>query len=63
MLIGWMLAGSTGSLLAGYFKPDWQETTLFGQKIWFQVGGLTQHAMHIYASLAIKYLKKLESHL
>ncbi|XP_056597428.1 putative ferric-chelate reductase 1 [Triplophysa dalaica] len=37
MLIGWMLAGSTGSLMAGYFKPDWQETTLFGQKIWFQV--------------------------
>ncbi|XP_056329966.1 putative ferric-chelate reductase 1 isoform X2 [Danio aesculapii] len=37
MLIAWMLAGSTGTLMAGYFKPDWPEQTLFGQKIWFQV--------------------------
>lgn len=37
MLIGWMLAGSTGTLIAGYFKTDWPEQTLFGQKIWFQV--------------------------
>lgn len=37
MLIAWMLAGSSGTLIAGYFKPDWPERTLFGQKIWFQV--------------------------
>uniref|UniRef100_A0A8C1R6K4 Ferric-chelate reductase 1a n=1 Tax=Cyprinus carpio TaxID=7962 RepID=A0A8C1R6K4_CYPCA len=37
MLIAWMLAGSTGKLMAAYFKPDWPEQTLFGQKIWFQV--------------------------
>jgi len=37
MLIAWMLAGSTGTLIAGYYKPDWPERTLFGQKIWFQV--------------------------
>jgi len=37
MLIAWMLAGSTGTLIAGYYKPDWSERTLFGQTIWFQV--------------------------
>uniref|UniRef100_A0A8C1XR04 Ferric-chelate reductase 1a n=1 Tax=Cyprinus carpio TaxID=7962 RepID=A0A8C1XR04_CYPCA len=37
MLIAWMLAGSTGKIMAAYFKPDWPEQTLFGQKIWFQV--------------------------
>ncbi|XP_051554321.1 putative ferric-chelate reductase 1 [Myxocyprinus asiaticus] len=37
MLIAWMLAESTGTLMASYFKPDWPEQTLFGQKIWFQV--------------------------
>uniref|UniRef100_A0A674B7G2 Ferric chelate reductase 1 n=1 Tax=Salmo trutta TaxID=8032 RepID=A0A674B7G2_SALTR len=37
MLIAWMLAGSTGTFLASYFKPDWPERTLFGQRIWFQV--------------------------
>ncbi|CAB1326003.1 unnamed protein product [Coregonus sp. 'balchen'] len=37
MLIAWMLAGSTGTFIASYFKPDWPEKTLFGQKIWFQV--------------------------
>ncbi|XP_073705971.1 putative ferric-chelate reductase 1 isoform X2 [Garra rufa] len=37
MLIAWMLAGSVGKLMAVYFKSDWPEQTLFGQKIWFQV--------------------------
>lgn len=37
MLIGWMLAGSIGTLMAAFFKTDWPEHTLFGQKIWFQV--------------------------
>ncbi|XP_055058388.2 putative ferric-chelate reductase 1 [Misgurnus anguillicaudatus] len=37
MLIGWMLAGSIGTFMAAFFKPDWPEHTLFGQKIWFQV--------------------------
>lgn len=43
MLIAWMLAGSTGKLMAAYFKPDWPEQTLFGQKIWFQVCFYTLH--------------------
>ncbi|KAI4885782.1 hypothetical protein NFI96_019472 [Prochilodus magdalenae] len=37
MLIAWMVAGSTGMLMARYFKPDWPEQTLLGQRIWFQV--------------------------
>ncbi|XP_017576664.2 putative ferric-chelate reductase 1 isoform X2 [Pygocentrus nattereri] len=37
MLIAWMVAGSTGTFIAGFFKPDWPEKTLFGQRIWFQV--------------------------
>uniref|UniRef100_A0A8C2H6B7 Ferric-chelate reductase 1a n=1 Tax=Cyprinus carpio TaxID=7962 RepID=A0A8C2H6B7_CYPCA len=43
MLIAWMLAGSTGKIMAAYFKPDWPEQTLFGQKIWFQVCFYTLH--------------------
>lgn len=55
MLIAWMLAESTGALMAGFFKPDWPEQTLFGQKIWFQVGGFnsTFFSMHIYASVKL----------
>lgn len=37
MLIAWMLAECTGNVMAAFFKPDWPEQTLFGQKIWFQV--------------------------
>ncbi|XP_036410734.1 putative ferric-chelate reductase 1 [Megalops cyprinoides] len=37
MLIAWVTAASTGVLIARYFKPDWQDQTIFGQKVWFQV--------------------------
>ncbi|XP_049322979.1 putative ferric-chelate reductase 1 [Astyanax mexicanus] len=37
MLFAWMVLGSTGIFMAGFFKPDWPEKTLFGQRIWFMV--------------------------
>ncbi|KAF4088137.1 hypothetical protein AMELA_G00079290 [Ameiurus melas] len=36
MLIGWMMTVSTGVIIARYFKPDWPETTVCGQRVWFQ---------------------------
>ncbi|XP_027005373.2 putative ferric-chelate reductase 1 isoform X1 [Tachysurus fulvidraco] len=36
MLVGWMMTVSTGVIIARYFKPDWPETTVFGQRVWFQ---------------------------
>ncbi|TSK34844.1 Ferric-chelate reductase 1 [Bagarius yarrelli] len=40
MLIGWMMTVSTGVIIARYFKSDWPETTIFGQRVWFQRSGL-----------------------
>ncbi|XP_066539185.1 putative ferric-chelate reductase 1 [Hoplias malabaricus] len=37
MLIAWMTTVSTGVIIARYFKPDWSDTTLFGQRVWFQI--------------------------
>lgn len=37
MLIGWMTTVSTGVIIARYFKSDWPEVTICGQRIWFQV--------------------------
>ncbi|XP_076833522.1 putative ferric-chelate reductase 1 [Brachyhypopomus gauderio] len=37
MLLAWMEVASTAIFFAGFFKPDWPEKTLFGQKVWFQV--------------------------
>ncbi|KAL7887358.1 hypothetical protein AOLI_G00050790 [Acnodon oligacanthus] len=36
MLIAWMTTVSTGVIIARYFKPDWAETSLCGQRVWFQ---------------------------
>ncbi|XP_060778025.1 putative ferric-chelate reductase 1 [Neoarius graeffei] len=36
MLIGWMTTVSTGVIIARYFKPDWPEITVCGQRVWFQ---------------------------
>ncbi|KAI4871273.1 hypothetical protein NFI96_019799 [Prochilodus magdalenae] len=36
MLIAWMMTVSTGVIIARYFKPDWAETTVCGQRVWFQ---------------------------
>ncbi|XP_072535737.1 putative ferric-chelate reductase 1 [Salminus brasiliensis] len=36
MLIAWMTTVSTGVIMARYFKPNWPETTLCGQRVWFQ---------------------------
>ncbi|KAM4623659.1 putative ferric-chelate reductase 1 [Polymixia lowei] len=37
MLLAWMLTGSVGTFIASYYKPDWPNQTLFGQKVWFQI--------------------------
>ncbi|KAM3604238.1 uncharacterized protein V6R79_008306 [Siganus canaliculatus] len=37
MLLAWMLTGSVGTFVASFYKPDWSNHSLFGQKIWFQV--------------------------
>ncbi|XP_075871564.1 putative ferric-chelate reductase 1 [Nelusetta ayraudi] len=37
MLIAWMLTGSVGTFIASFYKPEWPDKTLLGQKIWFQV--------------------------
>ncbi|XP_066453488.1 putative ferric-chelate reductase 1 [Eleutherodactylus coqui] len=37
MFIAWMTTVSIGVLVARFFKPVWPESTLCGEKIWFQV--------------------------
>ncbi|XP_074508451.1 putative ferric-chelate reductase 1 [Sebastes fasciatus] len=37
MLLAWMLTGSVGTFIASFYKPDWANQTLLGQKVWFQV--------------------------
>lgn len=37
MLFAWMLTGSVGTFIASFYKPDWPDRTLMGQKIWFQI--------------------------
>ncbi|XP_040911598.1 putative ferric-chelate reductase 1 [Toxotes jaculatrix] len=37
MLLAWMLTGSIGTFIASFYRSDWPNQTLLGQKIWFQV--------------------------
>lgn len=37
MLVAWMLTGSVGTFIASFYKPDWPNQVLLGQKVWFQV--------------------------
>ncbi|XP_047444533.1 putative ferric-chelate reductase 1 [Mugil cephalus] len=37
MLLAWMLTGSVGTVIASFYKPDWPNQSLFGQRVWFQV--------------------------
>ncbi|XP_028283839.1 putative ferric-chelate reductase 1 [Parambassis ranga] len=37
MLLAWMLTGSIGTFIASFYKSDWPNQTLLGQKIWFQL--------------------------
>ncbi len=37
MLVAWMLTGSVGTFIASFYKPDWPNKVLLGQKVWFQV--------------------------
>ncbi|XP_051970589.1 putative ferric-chelate reductase 1 isoform X1 [Xyrauchen texanus] len=37
MLIAWMSTVSAGVIMARYFKPDWPESSILGQKVWFQL--------------------------
>uniref|UniRef100_A0A8C1I7X6 Ferric-chelate reductase 1b n=1 Tax=Cyprinus carpio TaxID=7962 RepID=A0A8C1I7X6_CYPCA len=40
MLIAWTSTVSAGVIMARYFKPNWPERNILGQKVWFQVGAL-----------------------
>ncbi|XP_057178358.1 putative ferric-chelate reductase 1 isoform X1 [Triplophysa rosa] len=37
MLIAWISTVSAGVIIARYFKPDWPESNILGQKVWFQL--------------------------
>ncbi|KAM9349345.1 putative ferric-chelate reductase 1 [Symphorus nematophorus] len=37
MLLAWMLTGSVGTFIASFYKAEWPNQTLLGQKVWFQV--------------------------
>ena len=37
MMVAWIFAASIGIVIARYFKNVWEDSTWFGQKIWFQV--------------------------
>ncbi|XP_062595577.1 putative ferric-chelate reductase 1 [Saccostrea cucullata] len=37
MVLAWMVFSSVGLLIARYFKSQWSERTILGQKVWFQV--------------------------
>ncbi|XP_051537828.1 putative ferric-chelate reductase 1 [Myxocyprinus asiaticus] len=37
MLIAWMSTVSAGVIMARYFKLDWPESNILGQKVWFQL--------------------------
>lgn len=38
MLAAWFLAGSTGMLIARFYKQGWPDSEPCGTKAWFQVG-------------------------
>ncbi|XP_018535155.2 LOW QUALITY PROTEIN: putative ferric-chelate reductase 1 [Lates calcarifer] len=37
MLLAWMLTGSVGTIVASFYKSEWPNQILLGQKVWFQV--------------------------
>lgn len=37
MLVAWTSTVSAGVIMARYFKPDWPEQNILGQKVWFQL--------------------------
>uniref|UniRef100_A0A8C1BNA0 Ferric chelate reductase 1 n=1 Tax=Cyprinus carpio carpio TaxID=630221 RepID=A0A8C1BNA0_CYPCA len=37
MLIAWTSTVSAGVIMARYFKPNWPERNILGQKVWFQL--------------------------
>ncbi|TRY95826.1 hypothetical protein DNTS_022043 [Danionella cerebrum] len=37
MLIAWMSTVSAGVIMARHFKPDWPDSNILGQKVWFQL--------------------------
>lgn len=52
MLLAWMLTGSVGTFIASFYKPDWPNQTLLGQKVWFQVDSRHTHICeHIHAQM------------
>ncbi|XP_061177108.1 putative ferric-chelate reductase 1 [Saccostrea echinata] len=37
MVLAWMVFSSIGLIIARYFKSEWSERVILGQKVWFQV--------------------------
>ncbi|XP_062595575.1 putative ferric-chelate reductase 1 homolog isoform X1 [Saccostrea cucullata] len=37
MVLAWMVFSSVGLVIARYFKSEWSERVILGQKVWFQV--------------------------
>ena len=44
MTIAWVFFSTIGITVARYFKPVWSDSTIKGQKVWFQVRPLLWNA-------------------
>lgn len=53
MMLAWMLTGSVGTFIASFYKPDWPNQTLLGQKVWFQV---EQNTLTVLTALLVRVL-------
>ncbi|RXN22194.1 ferric-chelate reductase 1 isoform X1 [Labeo rohita] len=53
MLIAWMSTVSAGVIMARYFKPDWPESNILGQKVWFQRAGIHPYLGCVVMALAV----------
>ncbi|XP_034559367.1 putative ferric-chelate reductase 1 [Notolabrus celidotus] len=37
MVVAWMLTGSIGTFIASYFRSEWPNQSILGEKVWFQL--------------------------
>ena len=55
MVLAWMIFSSAGMTIARYFKSEWSDKTILGQKIWFHV-----YLLHFYTLCDISKLNVLK---
>lgn len=56
MVLAWMVFSSVGMTIARFFKSEWSDKTILGQKVWFQVLNWTELVLHLqYRSSIITY--------